>query len=93
MHRFCLLYILNEVYYHYSCLTQTEAQELLIILPRINGATPLGIYDAKTELFCWEPVQQQVYNEAAISDQGQLATQVIEIAQSLCHEPKRAFEA
>ena len=45
--------------------------------------TPVGIYDAKTELVEWEPTRQFTYNGADIQEQGKLADQVIDIAQAL----------
>jgi len=60
-------------------------------LSTINQSTPIGIYDAKTELFHWEPVQQQFYNQSSISEQARLASQVIGIAQSLSTQEVREF--
>ncbi|GAB3018493.1 hypothetical protein GCM10027185_14140 [Spirosoma pulveris] len=49
----------------------------------LEGHAPIGIYDAKTELFYWEPQRQQDYNRAQIEEQGKLADQIIQIAQAL----------
>lgn len=48
-----------------------------------TGGKPVGIYDAKTELFYWEPNQQNKYNSAEIEEQGKLGEKIIQIAQTL----------
>jgi hypothetical protein len=91
MSRYNVLYRANEAHYHYSCASHEEAQQILAHLPTINQSTPIGIYDAKTELFHWEPVQQQFYNQSSIGEQARLASQVIRIAQSLSTQEVREF--
>ena len=85
MKRYSVLYLLKEQYQHVGCATYSEAQSILQQLVKDTKRTPVGIYDDKTELFEWEPVRQQEYNQAAIGEQGKLADQIIPIAQALRH--------
>jgi hypothetical protein len=83
MNRFSVLYMLNGQYHHISCNTHSEAISILQTLSANPSRTAVGIYDAKTELFEWEPGRQHNYNQAEIEEQGQLATQIINVAQAL----------
>lgn len=83
MKRFSVIYLLREQYHHIACNTQSEAIDVLQKLQVDMKRTPVGVYDAKTELFEWEPTRQQVYNGASIQEQGKLADQIISIAQAL----------
>lgn len=83
MNRFSVLYMLNGQYHHIGCATHPEASSVLQKLVANPRRTAVGIYDAKTELFEWEPSRQHNYNQADIEEQGQLATQIITVAQAL----------
>lgn len=83
MKRFSVLYLLREQYQHIGCDTHSEALGVLQKLQSDPKRTPVGVYDAKTELFEWEPTRQHTYNGADIQEQSRLADQVITIAQAL----------
>jgi hypothetical protein len=83
MKRYSVLYMLREQYHHIGCTTHSEAKSVLQKLLTDTRRTPVGIYDAKTELFEWEPTRQYTYNGADIQEQGKLADQIITIAQAL----------
>lgn len=83
MNRFSVLYLLNEQYHHIGSNTHDEAVTLLAKLQENTKRTPIGIYDAKTELFEWEPNQKQHYEQASIEEQGKWGKQIITIAQAL----------
>ncbi|GAB4030006.1 hypothetical protein [Spirosoma gilvum] len=83
MNRFSVIYLLKKQYHHIECATHAEADALLAQLFTQDGYRPIGVYDAKTELFYWEPTRQHQYDKASIEKQGKLATQMIRIAQTL----------
>ena len=83
MKRFSVLYTFKKQYHQFYCATQTEAEAALGQIASKEGRTPIGIYDAKTELFTWEPVRQDKYDHADIGEQGKLGNQIISIAQAL----------
>ncbi|MCX6216862.1 hypothetical protein [Spirosoma sp.] len=83
MNRYSVVYMLKKQYYHISCRTNSEAVSVLDHLFSLEGHAPIGIYDAKTELFYWEPQRQYEYNRAQIEEQGKLGDQIIRIAQAL----------
>lgn len=83
MNRFSVLYMLNGQYHHLGAATQSEAMSVLQNLAKNTKRVPVGIYDAKTELFEWEPGRQKEYNQGDIEEQGKLAGQIITIAQAL----------
>ncbi|MBD2705220.1 hypothetical protein IC229_31655 [Spirosoma sp. BT702] len=83
MHRFSVIYLLRKQYHHIDCETHSEADIILEQLSAQEEHKPIGIYDAKTELFYWEPVRQHQYDKATIERQGKIATHIIQIAQSL----------
>jgi hypothetical protein len=85
MKRFSVIYLLREQYHHIACNTRSEATEVLQKLQLDMKRTPVGVYDAKTELFEWEPTRQHTYNGANIQEQSKLADQIITIAQALRH--------
>lgn len=85
MKRFSVIYLLREQYHHIACNTRQEATEVLQKLQLDMKRTPVGVFDAKTELFEWEPTRQQIYNAATIQEQSKLADQIITIAQALRH--------
>lgn len=83
MNRFSVIYLLSEQYRHIHCKTHPEADSVLEHLFTLEEHTPIGIYDAKTELFYWESVRQNTYNRSSIEDQGKLGNQITKIAQDL----------
>ncbi|WP_080054986.1 hypothetical protein [Spirosoma aerolatum] len=83
MNRFSVIYLLKKQYHHIDCATHAEADALLAQLLTQDGYRPIGIYDAKTELFFWEPTRQHQYDKASIEKQGKQGNQMIRIAQTL----------
>lgn len=83
MKRLSVIYLLNGRYHHVASDTPTEAKALLEKLSTDQRRKPVGIYDAKTELFDWEPDQQQAYDQASISEQAQRSNYITSIAQAL----------
>ncbi|MBO0952939.1 hypothetical protein [Fibrella forsythiae] len=83
MKRFSVLYLLKEDFHQIGCQTQAGAESLLQRLLADPKRTPVGIYDAKTELFAWEPFRQRVYNQSTTGEQGKLGEQIITIAEAL----------
>ncbi|WP_247236487.1 hypothetical protein [Telluribacter sp. SYSU D00476] len=81
--RYSVLYLLQEQYCHTGCITYLQAQALLEGMSAETGQTPVGIYDAKTELFEWEPDRKLLYNQASIGEQGKRAEEMIRIVQEL----------
>lgn len=82
MNRFIVVYWQQEAYRHIHCQTRQEANEWLEAVFIREGGKPMGIYDAKTELFHWEPARQQVYDQLGIDEQGRLGHHIIAIAQA-----------
>ena len=85
MNRFSVIYLLRKQYHHIDYATYSEADLALSQLSDQVGGKPIGIYDAKTELFFWEPTRQHQYDKASIEKQGKLGDQIIRIAQTLRH--------
>lgn len=83
MNRFSVIYLLRKQYHHFYSDTQAEADALLTELASRKGYTPIGIYDAKTELFSWKPDWQQHFDQATIEEQGKSGDYIIRIAQQL----------
>lgn len=83
MNRYSVIYLLRKKYHQYYCETQAEAETLLRDLATQEGYKPIGVYDAKTELFEWEPTRQHQYDNATIERQGKLGDHMIHIAQTL----------
>lgn len=88
MNRFSVIYLLEKEYYHICCALHSEADTVLEQLMTQEDHTPLGIYDAKTELFYWEPNRQRAYNQASIEQQGKHGGQMIQLAQALRQQNK-----
>ena len=86
MNRFSVIYLLRKQYYPIYCATQAEADSVLQHMFAQKEIQPIGIYDAKTELFYWEPTRQLAYNKASIEEQGKIGDQIIKIAQHLRHQ-------
>jgi hypothetical protein len=83
MDRFSILYILQGNYRHINYPTRSEAYAALEnFSAQHQGGNPLGIYDAKTELFYWE-ITQFEYNKMSIAEQGKRGNEVINIIQDL----------
>ena len=83
MKRFSVIYLLKEQYHHIGCATHSDAQVVLQNLSTDKKRKPVGIYDAKTELFEWDPTRQQDYNQANMEEQGKRGEHIITIAQAL----------
>ncbi len=75
--------MLKEQYYQIGCATQADARSVSQKLSADKKRVPIGIYDAKTELFEWEPGRQLHYDQAGIEDQGRWGTEVIAMVQAL----------
>ncbi|GAB4055614.1 hypothetical protein [Spirosoma litoris] len=85
MSRFSVIYLLHKQYHHIYSDTHEEANAILAKLLTQEDYKPIGIYDAKTELFFWEPTRQHRYDKASIGKQGKLGDQITNIAQNLRH--------
>lgn len=83
MNRYSVVYLNGKQYNQIYCQTQTEAAAALRHESRHKNHIPIGIYDAKTELFAWEPSWQQLYDQAGFDEQPLIEAQMIAIAQSL----------
>lgn len=94
MNRFSVIYFSQNEFNHITCSTHAEADDLLKHLLTLEEYKSIGIYDAKTELFVWEPARQAQYNQATIERQGKLDDQIVQIAQTLRQrDEKRANQA
>ncbi len=82
MNRFSILYLLKGQYQHISYPTRTEAYTALAGFSGIHKGIPIGVYDAKTELFYWE-VPRFEYNKMSIEEQGKRGEEVINVIQNL----------
>jgi hypothetical protein len=85
MNRFSVIYLRKKRYYQLYCATHAEANTVLKQLLTKKGKVPIGIYDAKTELFYWESSRQRQYDQASIEEQGKLDNQITTMAQTLRH--------
>lgn len=83
MNRFSVLYQFKDQYYHIGRNTQAEAKALLQLVAADPRRSPIGIFDAKTELFEWAPHYQQQMDQATIGEQGSRGNHIISIAQAL----------
>jgi hypothetical protein len=83
MKRFSLIYLLKEQYQHVGFATREEAESVLQQLLTNSKRIPVGVYDAKTELFDWAPSYQPNLNQASIEEQAHQANSIIAIAQAL----------
>ncbi|MFN8347543.1 MAG: hypothetical protein U0X91_21245 [Spirosomataceae bacterium] len=82
MNRFSILYLLQEKYRHITYPTRSEAYAALENFSAHHSGNPIGVYDAKTELFYWE-IPQFEYNKMSIAEQGKRGNEVINIIQEL----------
>ena len=80
MNRFSILYLHKKQYKHISYPTRVEANNALESFSTHQG-TPIGVYDAKTELFYWEVARFD--NKMSIEEQGRRGNEVINIIQAL----------
>lgn len=83
MNRFSILYLLKGQYYHITYPTRLEAENALNHYPPTQKGMPLGMYDAKTELFSWGASRQTEYNHLSIEEQGRRGNEIIKIVESL----------
>lgn len=83
MSRFSLIYAKDGQYQQLYCTSQNEAIGLLQHISVGQIGIPIGVYDAKTELFSWETNRQQQYNRMSIEEQARLGSQIIAVAQTL----------
>lgn len=83
MNRFSVLYILKKQYHQLSFTTRPEAEAALGKIARNRRGIPVGIYDAKTELFFWEPARQKKNSELSFSKQAKEEDSMITIVQNL----------
>ncbi|MGA0558757.1 hypothetical protein ACO2Q8_19015 [Larkinella sp. VNQ87] len=83
MSRYSVLYQFRKTYFQLPCETLAEARQTLRRLYTKKNKKPIGIYDAKTELFEWETVRQQQFNRLTVEEQGRLGNEMIAIVQQL----------
>lgn len=83
MKRYSLIYLLNDQYQHVGFVSHSEAEAIMAQLLTNTKRTPIGIYDAKTELFQWASPHQLPYNQASTEEQAQRGNGIISIAQAL----------
>lgn len=83
MNRFSVIYLFKEQFYHIYSATHAEAEAALQQLHAEDEKEPVGIYDAKTELFYWESKRQLKYDKAPIEEQGPLGDKITVIAKNL----------
>ena len=83
MNRFSVIYLFRKQFYHIYSATQAEAETVLQHLLTQDEKEPIGVYDAKTELFYWESERQIKYDKAPIEEQGPLGDQITTIAKNL----------
>ncbi|MEZ0539782.1 hypothetical protein [Fibrella arboris] len=83
MKRYSLIYLLKDQYQHIGFDTSTEAQATLQQLLASSKRVPVGIYDAKTELFDWAPAYQPHMNQADTEELARLGHAIISIVQAL----------
>jgi hypothetical protein len=81
MDRFSILYLHKRQYKHISYPTRAEANTALESFSIHYEGTPIGVYDAKTELFYWEITRFD--NKMSIEEQGRRGNEVITIIQTL----------
>ncbi|WP_229209447.1 hypothetical protein [Dyadobacter koreensis] len=81
--RYSVLYKLKSQYHHVGCSSQAQAQSTLSTLMTDENRIPVGIYDAKTDLFEWEIVGQYFHSQDPISEQRRRLDEVLTIARAL----------
>ncbi|MBO0949143.1 hypothetical protein [Fibrella forsythiae] len=83
MKRYSLIYLLKEQYQHVGFESHAEAEALLHQLLTNSKRKPIGIYDAKTELFEWAPSYKPNFDQASTEEQARRGNGIITIAQAL----------
>ncbi|WP_375444952.1 hypothetical protein [uncultured Fibrella sp.] len=83
MKRYSLVYLLKDQYQHIGFTDRTDAEGLLRQLLTDSKRVPIGIYDAKTELFDWAPSYKAHFDQASTEEQASRGNSIITIAQSL----------
>lgn len=83
MNRFSVLYILKKQYHQLSFATRSEAEAVLEKITRSRRGIPIGIYDAKTELFFWQRDRQKKNSELTFGKQAKEEDSMITIVQNL----------
>ena len=81
MNRFSILYKTKGKYHQMSYATRLEADTVVQKCVRSKRKIPIGIYDAKTELFSW--TKQVEYNQLPPEQQGKKGNEMILIVQHL----------
>jgi len=81
--RYSVLYTMNAQYQHIGCSSQSEAQNVLGMLMTDGNRIPVGIYDAKTDLFEWEIIGQYFHSQDPISEQRSRLEEILTIARAL----------
>lgn len=92
MHRFSILYFADGQYQHLTYPTRVEAETTLDHFLATHKGVPIGIYDAKTELFYWDSKQQNEYSRMSIEEQGKLGNEAVYIIQTLRGEEEEQSE-
>jgi|GEM_PF-3558891 len=83
MNRFSLLYLYKGSFYHKTYPTRSETDESIKNFSQTLKGIPLGVYDAKTELFTWEASREKEYSQLAIEEQGRRGNEIISIIEKL----------
>lgn len=81
--RYSVVYLINDQHQHAGCGSYEEAKHLVDKLQDDPNREPIGIYDDKTELFEWEPMLKEIYDQSSIHEQGVHGAEIISIAQAL----------
>lgn len=89
MKRFSVVYKLKEQYHHIPCHTYIKATMLLRQAHSTRFGKPIGIYDAKTELFHWGPMQQTLHKALSLGEQGRQGSAIINRVQLLREQDER----
>lgn len=90
MNRYSIVYLLEEQYYQLSAPTVAEADALLHQIWAEQRGVPIGIYDAKTELFQWEPNRQRMYDQLSIEEQARYDQTIVAQVQELRRQTDEA---
>ncbi len=83
MNRFSVLYQYKKQYHHLSYTTRSEAEAVLNKFSRKRKGIPIGIYDAKTELFSWEHTRQKKHSQLSFGGQAKEENAIINVVQNL----------
>ncbi|MEZ4901094.1 MAG: hypothetical protein R2822_04715 [Spirosomataceae bacterium] len=83
MNRFSILYLLQGQYQHTSYPTRAEAEDSLTHFLSNQDGVPLGIYDAKTELFYWDLAQKDKFISMGVEEEDRHSNNLINVIQML----------